>query len=294
MMSNCPDKLISTAFAIADYVHGRCTVGKCIKVEGATCNDYGWAFPEQKRDLPPINNKNESTTSKAIKALVEQGWLIKVAEKKNRKEEKNFFALAVGTPWDVKVNDGTRLLDENGNRQGGRRKAIKGAEESKAIEAVVHSNNDRLFNSTTTDCSTQQPPVVHPNKVNINSNVNGNSNLKVNSIKGNPKEVKENEDNTGAKAPQQSLSNTEDNPLISNEGYPLISNKDSSLDDESDDLLVVESNNQSEEPFSKTIETPVYVSKRSTELQRALERKAEYAKNNPKVEVKPVDNGFDW
>jgi len=160
MTANCPDKLLSTAFAIADYVHKTCVVSKCIKSEGDVCNDFGWAFPEQKTQLPPINNKNESTTSKAIKALVEQGWLIKESEKKNRKEEKNFFALAYGESWEVKETNGEQLRNPDGSRKGGRRKAS---------DAVVESNNHGLFNLTTTDCSVQQPPVVESNKVNINN-----------------------------------------------------------------------------------------------------------------------------
>lgn len=170
--ANCPDKLMRTAIAIADHIHGVCKVGRCISIPGQTCVDYGWAFPDQGMDLTPINGNNESTTSKKIDELVEQGWLIKVVEKRYGARVKNLFALTTGPVWKAPTKSQTDHLEGKGGKS---KKTMIGL-------AVVNPDNPRLSNSTSGDCQTRQAAVVNLDKVNSNNKqkletvtVNGNT-----------------------------------------------------------------------------------------------------------------------
>lgn len=157
--ANCPDKLMKTAIAVADHVHGRCEVGRCIRRPGDQCVDFGWAFPDQAKDVTPINGNNESSTSKKISELVEQGWLIKVVEKRYGAKVKNMFALSHGAVW----KEPTKSVTEHLEGKGGKSK------KEKLALAVVNPDKRGLSDSTSAGCQVRQSPVVNPDKVNINN-----------------------------------------------------------------------------------------------------------------------------
>jgi hypothetical protein len=157
--ANCPDKLMKTAIAVADHIHGRCEVGRCIKIPGDNCNDYGWAFPDQARDITAINGNNESSTSKKINELVEQGWLIKVVEKRYGAKVKNLFALSFGAVWKEPTKSVTDHLEGKGGK----------SKKDKLALAIVNPDKRGLSDSTSAGCQVRQSPVVNPDKVNINN-----------------------------------------------------------------------------------------------------------------------------
>jgi hypothetical protein len=223
--AGCPDNLIKTALAIADYVHGGCKIGSCIRIPGTNCVDYGWAFPDQSRDVTAINGNNEATTSRKVNQLADQGWLVKFVEKRHGAKGKNMFALSFGQTWEVKSKKTAKHLEG----MGGRTKT--------QVNTLVESNKRGLLTLTSADCSSQQAPVVDFNNVNINNkHILETETVNLN-VKDYSNEVKENEDNTGAKAPQ-TIS------LISNEEYSLTPKEDVSLDDESITTALVELNNR--------------------------------------------------